>query len=191
MNESVLSDYRESLSKCMAELNESQVAHLGEVLWKMFQEERQVFICGNGGSAANAMHIANDFLYGVCPNGQAIKVEALSANSAVLTCLGNDIGFENIFAHQLQVKGSAQDLLIVLSGSGNSSNILAAIDTAKSKGMYTYAIVGFDGGRAKTLADYNIHFDIADMQVSEDMQLILGHILMRDLNNKIASLNDR
>ena len=98
----------------------------------------QVFICGNGGSAANAIHIANDFIYGVgaCGMGDkipGIKVEALSSNSGVLTCIGNDTGYENIFSYQLDVKANPNDLLLVLSGSGNSPNIINALLKAREK----------------------------------------------------------
>ena len=89
----------------------------------------QVFICGNGGSAANAIHIANDLIYGAgaCGLGEkipGIKVEALSSNTGVLTCIANDTGYENIFSYQIDVKANQSDLLLVLSGSGNSANII-------------------------------------------------------------------
>ena len=102
-----------------------QVEKLAIHLRKIWQEERNLFICGNGGSAANAIHLANDFHYGVgaCgnpPYTKGLKVEALPANAGVITCLGNDIGYENIYSHQLNNKATTGDLLIVLSGSGNS-----------------------------------------------------------------------
>ena len=154
-------------------------------------EGNQVFICGNGGSAANAIHIANDFIYGVgaCGLGEkipGIKVEALSSNSGVLTCIANDTGYENIYSYQLNVKANPNDLLIVLSGSGNSPNIINALLNAKEKKLKTFAILGFDGGKCLNLADKVIHFKVNDMQVSEDLQLIATHICMQWLSkNKI------
>ena len=165
----------------------SEVEHLAEHMLQAVRENRQVFICGNGGSAGNAMHLANDFLYGIAPGGNALKVEALPANSAILTCLGNDIGYENIFAHQLKVKANPNDILIVLSGSGNSPNILAALDEAKSGEMISFAILGYDGGKAKQQADHAIHFEVNDMQIAEDTQLIVGHMLMQYLNHKLEN----
>lgn len=147
----------------------------------------KLFICGNGGSAANAMHIANDFTFGVAPNGNAIRVSALPENSSILTCLGNDIGYDNIFSHQLKVQADEGDCLMVLSGSGNSDNIIKAMNQAKNIGMDTIAILGYDGGKAKGLADICFHFENEDMQVSEDLQLILGHILMKALYEKIKT----
>ena len=108
-----------------------------------------------------------------------MKVEALPANASVVTCLGNDMGYENIFAQQIETKGEKGDVLIVLSGSGNSTNIIKAINVAKKLDMQTHAIVGFDGGKCLTTADNCIHFKINDMQMAEDTQLIVGHIVMQ------------
>ena len=157
-------------------------------LKKAWIERRQVFICGNGGSAANALHMANDFHYGIGACGEGIKlpglrVEALSANTGILTCLANDTGYENIYAHQLQVKANHGDVLIVLSGSGNSPNVVNALKTAQKLGLYSYAIVAFGGGECRQLANEAIHFSIDDMQIAEDTQLIIGHLCMQWLSN--------
>ena len=151
---------------------------------RAWEENSKVFICGNGGSAANAMHIANDLFYGVGSYGSSrkikgINVEALSTNGAIITCLANDVGYEHIFSNQIDVKGDADDVLIVLSGSGNSPNVLQAIQKAKSKRIETFAIVAFDGGKCKEQADHVIHVKINDMQIAEDSQLIIGHICMQ------------
>ena len=152
-----------------------------------------VFICGNGGSAGNAMHIANDFHYGVgCKKDikssntkvkAGIKMIALPSNPSIITCLANDIGYENIYSHQLKVLANPNDTLIVLSGSGNSKNVINAINEAHKIGMKTFSITAFDGGKCKELAKENIHFDINDMQIAEDTQLIIFHICMQWLSN--------
>ena len=145
--------------------------------WK---KNRQLFICGNGGSAGNAIHLANDFLYGISPDqSPAIRATALTANSSILTCLGNDVGYEKIFSEQLKTLGQSGDLLLVFSGSGNSTNIVNAIQTAKKIGMESYAILGFAGGKCKELADHSIHIELEDMQIAEDFQSIIGHMLMQ------------
>jgi D-sedoheptulose 7-phosphate isomerase len=144
-------------------------------------------LCGNGGSAGNAIHIANDFLYGVGrSNGIVFDIEALPSNSAVLTCLANDTGYKNIFSKQLLVKGSKDDLLIVLTGSGNSTNIIEAIKVAKKKEMKIFGIVGFGGGLVKKILKNNncLHFPTNDMQISEDLQLIILHICMQIISKK-------
>lgn len=145
--------------------------------WK---QNRQLFICGNGGSAGNAIHLANDFLYGISPDqSPAIRATALTANCSILTCLGNDVGYEKVFSEQLKTLGQSGDLLLVFSGSGNSPNVVEAIKTAKDLGMETYAIVGFLGGKCKELADNCIHIVINDMQIAEDFQCIIGHMIMQ------------
>ncbi|MBU1148216.1 MAG: SIS domain-containing protein [Candidatus Omnitrophica bacterium] len=156
----------------------SPVSQLAEKILSAKRKDSHIFLCGNGGSAANAMHIANDLLY-LQLKGKGIKVTALPANQAVLTCLANDTGYENIFSFQLEQLGSRGDILIVLSGSGNSPNVLKAIDTAKKMSILTCAILGFNGGKCLSLVDTPIHFPVNDMQIAEDLQLIVGHMLMQ------------
>jgi D-sedoheptulose 7-phosphate isomerase len=171
-------DYLEAVWGTMRRLDLDQVERLAVALRDAWGEGRQVFICGNGGSAANAIHIANDLVFGVADRcGQGIRVQALSANQAVMTCLANDVSYEAVFSRQLEMLGRAGDLLIVLSGSGNSRNVLGAIRAAKRAGMPTWAIVGYSGGHCLTLADHAIHLRIDDMQIAEDFQLIIGHMV--------------
>ena len=156
------------------------VPALGEALREAWKTGRSVFICGNGGSAANAIHIANDLFFGAgTGSGAGLRVEALSANPAVLTCLANDLGYDRIFAEQIKVKGSPGDVLIALSGSGNSPNIVQALEMGNAKGLQTFAILGYSGGRCKSIARHALHFEIDDMQIAEDLQLIVGHICMQ------------
>jgi D-sedoheptulose 7-phosphate isomerase len=161
---------------------------LGEALFEAWRDGRHVYFCGNGGSAANAIHLANDFIYGAgIKHGRGLKAEALCANASVLSCLANDLGYEHIYSKQIEAKGATNDVLVVLSGSGNSPNVIEAIKTANLVGMKTFAILGFSGGKCKELAQYPIHFDIDDMQIAEDMQLIVGHICMQWLSDKIPT----
>lgn len=179
------STYFKHLNASLQNIPAQTLQTLAETLQAAWREKRAIYLCGNGGSAGNAIHIANDWIYGAGLNeGIGLRVEALSANAAVLTCLGNDIGYEKIFSEQLRVKANPGDILIVLSGSGNSPNVVAAIEQGNSIGMTTFAILGFDGGRSKSLAQYPIHIPINDMQISEDLQLIIGHICMRWLSQE-------
>jgi D-sedoheptulose 7-phosphate isomerase len=158
---------------------------LGEALQEAWRTQNTIYLCGNGGSAANAIHLANDFLYGAGVNsGSGLRVEALSTNTAVITCLANDLGYEQIFAEQIRVKAQSGDVLIALSGSGNSPNIIKALEAGNSIGMKTFAILGYSGGRCKEIARHPIHFKIDDMQIAEDLQLIAGHICMQWLCRK-------
>lgn len=173
-------DYASRLQASLSNAEWSGVAQLGSDIHECWLKKRQVFLCGNGGSAGNAIHLANDFLYGIAKQpGGGIRVNALSANSAVITCLANDIGYDRIYSEQLSVMGNPGDLLIALSGSGNSPNIIAALKQAKTMKIKSYAILGFTGGRCKELADVPIHFPVDDMQISEDLQLVVGHMLMQ------------
>ena len=175
-----LNSYKNQVNLLTEKDNTIKIKKLADDLYKSWKQKKNIFICGNGGSAANAMHIANDFIYGAGKNlGKGFKIEALSSNSSVITCLANDIGYENIYSEQIRVKGEKGDVLIVLSGSGNSKNILNALKIANKLGIKTHAILGFDGGHAKKISKNSIHFSVNDMQVSEDLQLIVGHVCMK------------
>jgi len=181
-------NYVSKLKGCFSKGINDKILNLSKSLLQVWEEGNNVFLCGNGGSAGNAIHIANDLIYGTgnCGNGEktpGLKVTALTANPAVLTCLGNDIGFENIFSYQLKVKANKNDILIALSGSGNSPNIFSAIKTANRIGLKTFGILAFSGGKCKDIVNYPIHFEINDMQIAEDLQLIIGHLCMQWLSN--------
>jgi len=172
--------YQERLCRVIGKRSWSDVSMLARALLIGSRENQQVFLCGNGGSAGNAMHLANDFLYGVRMGlGKGLRVEALSANPAVLTCLANDVGYEEIFSYQLQEKADPGDILLVLSGSGNSRNVIRALEVGNQIDMKTFAILGYSGGSCKELAHHPIHFEIDDMQIAEDLQLMVGHMCMQ------------
>jgi len=180
--------YLERLQACFNKTNLEAIEKLAHELRKAWLDGRNIYICGNGGSAANAIHIANDLHYGIgaCGPGAklpGLRIEALPANVGVITCLANDTGYDNIYAHQLEVKSKEGDLFIALSGSGNSANITKALETANLIGVKTFAILAFSGGKCKELAETVIHFEINDMQIAEDTQLVVGHLCMQWLNS--------
>jgi D-sedoheptulose 7-phosphate isomerase len=173
-------DYARRLQDVLSGCDWTSVARLAEELQACWKEGRQVFLCGNGGSAGNAIHLANDFLYGVSKaRGSGLRVHALPANPSVLTCLANDVGYDEIYSMQIAVQARKGDVLIALSGSGNSSNIVKALEQARKLGVRSYAILGYSGGKAKELADVSIHVSVDDMQIAEDMQLVVGHMIMQ------------
>lgn len=177
-------NYISLLSESAKKADSKSILLLAESLRAAWQENKQVFICGNGGSAANAIHITNDLFYGIAKeSGKGTRVHALSANQSILTCLANDLAYEDIFSQQLKVLGQSGDVLIALSGSGNSPNIIKAIEAAKEAGMKTFAILGYSGGKCLKLADVPIHFQVDDMQIAEDLQLIVGHMVMQWLRD--------
>ena len=174
------SGYADRLSTVLAASDWSGVAQLAADMLEAWKSGHQVFFCGNGGSAGNAVHLANDFIYGVAKRtGAGIRAVALPANTAVITCLANDVGYDRIYSEQLATLGNAGDLLIVLSGSGNSPNILRVLEQARQMDIRSYAVLGYSGGKAKELADVPIHLAVDDMQIAEDLQLVVGHMLMQ------------
>ena len=182
---SAFDGYATRLASALQTQDWSPVKLLAAELAHAWEEHRHVFICGNGGSAANANHWANDFLYAVTSgSGRGMLMTALTANSSIITCLGNDIGYDKIFSAQLATQGRKGDILIVLSGSGNSPNILLALEQARDMGIKSVALLGFSGGAARNLADLVIHFPIHDMQIAEDMQLITAHMLVQALRKE-------
>lgn len=173
--------YTGALADFLTHFDWSPVDRLAEHIRQLWTEDRQLFLCGNGGSAANALHLANDLLYGVAPAGRAIRADCLCSNASIVTCLANDTGFENIFALQLRAKAMPGDGLIVFSGSGNSANILHAVAEARKMGVWTCGILGFSGGAALHLVDEAIHFPLDDMEMAEDLQMVVGHCVKRRL----------
>ena len=177
--------YSRRLASALDRFDWSPVERLAYDLLDCWQTGRQVFFCGNGGSGGNANHLANDFLYAFTKTrGSGLRVHSLSANPSVITCLANDEGYEQVFSLQLAVLARPRDILIAFSGSGNSPNILRALEEAKLRGMTSYAVLGFSGGKAKALADVPIHLAIDDMQIAEDAQMIIGHMLMQWLSEQ-------
>ena len=181
MKEAVFKEYSKKIGQILAERNWDDVHQLARAMRDTWRAGGQLLLCGNGGSAGNAIHLANDYLYGVSKDkiSNGIRVEALSANPAVITCLANDIGYDEVFSTQILTKGGNGDVLLVLSGSGNSPNVVKALEAGKKTRMRTFAILGYTGGLCKELADVAIHFPIDDMQIAEDLQLIVGHMCMQ------------
>lgn len=185
-------DYSQRLASAVDALPLEAVEALAYALLACWRDKRQVFIFGNGGSAGNAIHLANDFLYGISRKlGHALRVAALPANTSVVTCLANDEGYDSIFFRQLAVLAQPGDIAIALSGSGNSMNIIKALEWCKSNSVQTFALLGFGGGKAKILADVPIHVAVDDMQISEDLQLVVGHMLMQWLYDQRESVGRR
>lgn len=145
---------------------------------------KRIFICGNGGSAATASHFCCDFNKGVSET-QEVKYnfECLSDNVPTMMAVANDIGYEEVFRFPLRNKMSKEDILIGVSGSGNSENVVFAMEYAKSIGGTTIAIVGYSGGKMKEIADYSIHVNVNNMQISEDVHMILDHMIMYVLSH--------
>lgn len=182
---SSFADYASRLASALKNQDWSHVDALEQELFRAWKEGSHVYICGNGGSAANAIHWANDMLYVIAKEGgPGMRIMALPANSSALTCLANDLGYDHVFSAQLATFGKKGDVLIALSGSGNSPNIVRALKQASEIGMKSFALLGFSGGACKSLADVVIHFPLDDMQIVEDLQLVVCHMLAQALAKK-------
>jgi D-sedoheptulose 7-phosphate isomerase len=180
-----LAAYSGRLQQALAAANLDSIAALARALQECWREGRSVYLCGNGGSAGNAVHLANDLVYGIAKDkGVGMRAHALPANTSILTCLANDLQYTKIFSAQLKVYGRAGDVLVALSGSGNSPNILEALETARGMGLRSFAVLGYDGGKARQMADVAIHFPVNDMQIAEDLQLVVGHMAMQWLYSR-------
>lgn len=179
-----LNAYREREIAVLNSLDLNSVNQVMNVLEDARLHGKRIFICGNGGSAATASHYCCDFNKGVSENqNDKYNLECLNDNIPTLMAVANDIGYEEVFRFPLKNKMKSGDILIGISGSGNSKNVVNAMEYAKSIGGTTIAIVGYSGGKMKEMADYNIHVNINDMQISEDIHMMLDHMMMYVLSH--------
>lgn len=139
----------------------------------------RIYICGNGGSAATASHFQNDFNKGVSEYIDVpFRFHCLNDNMATVMAIANDIGYEEVFRFQLRGNIEPGDILMAISGSGNSQNVLNAVEYAKEQGVKVVGLTGFDGGRLKKLSDVSLHVPVNSMQVTEDIHMIFDHLMM-------------
>ena len=181
-----MNDYTEEI-KTYIKMEEQVLKHLPvkdinmvmNVLEEARLSGRRIFICGNGGSASTASHYECDFNKGVSYDQEIeYDFECLSDNVPMMMAIANDISYDDIFVTPLRNKLKSGDVVIGISGSGNSENVVRAIRYGNETGAQTIAICGYGGGRIKELAKYNIHVNIDNMQIVEDMHLMLDHLMM-------------
>ncbi|MCH1552879.1 MAG: SIS domain-containing protein, partial [Balneolaceae bacterium] len=143
---------------------------------------KRIFTCGNGGSASTASHYITDWnKMANLATGKPFRGICLSDNMGLVTAYGNDISYEEVFAGQIKSLADSGDLLVVVSGSGNSPNILRAIKTARDFGLSVVGVLGYDGGKAKDMCDEVFHAVTWDMQIAEDIHLSFGHMVMKSI----------
>jgi D-sedoheptulose 7-phosphate isomerase len=140
----------------------------------------KMILCGNGGSASTAGHFVNDFSIGTRSIEKPFNLMSLTDNTAVITAIGNDFGYDQIFKKQLETYLNSGDVVVVISASGNSENLIKAVDYAKSKGSFTIGLLGFDGGKLKDIVDLDIMVTSAkgDYGPVEDAHLVINHLMM-------------
>lgn len=193
-------EYRDREVEVLNALDLNSINEVLNVLEEARGNRRHIFICGNGGSAATASHYAGDFNKGVnmglanidghSPGTASLaeamrkadipfyNFECLSDNQPTMLAVANDESYAEVFRFPLSIKLRPGDIVIGISGSGNSSNVVNALSYAKDHDATTIAIVGYDGGRMKQMADCCVHVNIDDMQISEDVHMILDHLMM-------------
>ena len=171
--------YIEYLQTVLQRLDLEEIASFIETLLAARSRGSNVFFIGNGGSAATASHFANDLAIGTDDYDQPCRVISLTDNVAVLTALANDYGYEEIFERQLRVYAKPDDVLVGISASGNSPNLLKAFEYARTASIQTVAITAFDGGKLRPMADQGIHVptEAKEYGPAEDVHMILDHLV--------------
>ena len=185
--ETHIRDYLERLTSTVEAMSTDEIERLSEMLYRAYLDGKQVFTLGNGGSASTASHMAADLGKNtIGANMRRFRIMSLNDNIPLLTALANDYGYEQVFAEQLQNLIQPGDVLIVLSGSGNSLNVLRAMEYARSRSAEVAALLGFGGGRAAELADVTVLVDSDDYGVVEDAHLVINHILVEHFRQRLA-----
>lgn len=171
-----LQQYAQQVQEALAQLPEAVLDDAFRVIATAVSEQRRVFVAGNGGSAAIADHLCCDWTKGTyAPGLQPLRTQSLASNAAMLTALANDFGYDAVFSRQLEMLGSAGDVVLLISSSGNSTNVVAAADTAKRMGITTIGLTGFSGGALAARADYSLHVPYANYGLVEDCHQMLMH----------------
>lgn len=154
------------------------------------KRDATIYIMGNGGSAATASHFVNDFNKGVSEYiEQKFRFVCLNDNIATIMAIANDINYDAIFEFQLRGKVTENDLVIGISGSGNSTNVIKAIEFANSIGAKTVGLTGYNGGKLKQIADLSVHVPIMSMQITEDVHMIFDHLIMSIFYKELCGKN--
>lgn len=170
--------YFERLTGIVGAMPVERIEAMGEILFRAYKHNKQVFIIGNGGSAATASHMACDLGKNtIAPNRQRFRIMSLTDNMPLLSALANDVGYENVFSEQLVNLIRPGDVLVVISGSGRSPNIVRAMRYARERAATIIALLGFDGGEALALADEYVLVPSNEYGFVEDVHMILDHVL--------------
>lgn len=172
--------YFEREKEAISKLNYDEIAEAVEVIKDAYEREATIYIFGNGGSAATASHYVGDFNKGICEKlDKKFNLICLSDNTPILTAIANDISYEDVFYFQLKNKLKKDDLILAISGSGNSKNVIKAVEYAKEIGTKVVGITGYSGGKLRELADYKMHVNVDDMQIAEDLHMAFDHMMYR------------
>jgi D-sedoheptulose 7-phosphate isomerase len=173
------SGYFDYLSSVLKAIDTREIGQFIETLVDARERGSTIYFIGNGGSAATASHFANDIAIGTNSYNKPFRAISLTDNQAIITAIANDYGYEEIFVRQLMILGRPGDVIVAISASGNSSNLIRAFDYAKTVGIKTVAITAFDGGKMKNIADESVHVPTAlkEYGPAEDAHMVLDHLV--------------
>lgn len=187
----IIDSYFKRHQEAVNTIDINSVNAVAEAMLDTYNNNGTIYIFGNGGSASTASHICGDFIKGVSyglPN--RFKMVCFSDNITSMMAIANDISYDDIFIEPLKNFGAPKDLVIGISGSGNSTNVVKAFEYAQSQQIKTVAICGYAGGKIKAMADLNVHAAINDMEIAEDLHLAIFHAIKQALISKLkGSLN--
>jgi D-sedoheptulose 7-phosphate isomerase len=181
--------YLELVCDEIRRVDPAQVETLADLIEQRYHTGRFVFIIGNGGSGANASHLCEDLAKCTLRDFECqkrLKVLSLTDNVSAIMAWANDTSYDRIFVEQLKTYASPGDLLLAISGSGNSPNILKAVEWANDNGVETVGITGFGGGKLRGLAQYNLHADVNDMGIVESVHQVVFHWIIDDIYRRIS-----
>lgn len=182
-----INGYLEKLTNTINAMDTNAVETCANILLDAYENEKRIFICGNGGSAATASHFACDINKGVSYGlEKRFKVIPLTDSLSTITAYTNDVDYDAIFVEQLKNFFQEGDVIIGISGSGNSQNVLNAMEHVNNHGGITIGWTGFSGGKLKEISKYSVNANIDDMQVSEDIHMILTHLMMKTLRKSLT-----
>ncbi len=182
-----IEQYFEKLQNTINSINVNEIEVCANVLLDAYERGSQIFICGNGGSASTASHFACDINKGVSYGlDKRFKIIPLTDSLSTITAYTNDVNYEIIFIEQIKNFFNEGDVLIGISGSGNSINVLKAIEYVNNNQGISIGWTGFNGGKLKEISQYSIHANIDDMQISEDMHMIFTHLMMKTLRKALT-----
>lgn len=165
------------------------VSALVDKLYEAYQDGTRVFICGNGGSAATASHFSEDLAKSTIKDQtvqKRLRVNSLTDSVPFISALGNDWGYDTVFREQLVTSAEEGDILISISGSGNSPNVINAVQWAMDNGLFTVGFSGFNGGKLKSMVDLSVHSPVLDMEVAENTHMVVVHLVVSGLRTKIS-----
>ena len=184
--------YLKRLQAALDAVDRAEIALWADLMYGAWRDGQAVFLFGNGGSGTTASHLAEDLGKSLVRNqnfqdesARRLRVTSLTDNLGWILAVGNDIGFDQVFQQQLMNYGRPADLAIAISGSGNSPNVLAAVDWANRNGLMTFGLTGFDGGRLKQIQQAGLHVPLDDMGMVESVHMCISHWVVDEVYARI------